>query len=194
VRRRRIALVTAVAAATLTLDLWTKAWAWDTLRDGDPITVIEHVVYLKFGFNTGAAFSFLRDAEWSRGFFIVVTLLALAYMAWLTHRMPTRRRYGFAAVGMIAGGALGNLHDRFVRTLEVEIDGARVVRSGVVDFLQFYYDWEGRRYWPIFNVADTALVIGVLLLLLYIRLHGDEGPEEAAPAKAAPKPAVDEAA
>lgn len=174
VRRRRIGLVTVVVALTLALDLWTKSWAWETLRDGEPVELIEHVFYFKFGFNTGSAFSFLRDAEWSRLFFIGVTVLALGYMAWLTHKMPTRRHYGFVAVGLIAGGALGNLHDRFARQLEVHVDGELVTRYGVVDFLQFYYDWDGGNYWPIFNVADVALVVGVGLLLIYIRYHGDE--------------------
>ncbi len=169
--------MTVTIALALLADLWTKSWAWDTLRDGQPVELIEHVLYFKFGFNTGSAFSFLRDAEWSRMFFIGVTVLALGYMAWLTHKMPTRRRYGFVAVGLIAGGALGNLHDRFVRQLEVHIDGELATRHGVVDFVQFYYDWDGGNYWPIFNVADVALVVGVGLLLIYIRFHGDEDNE-----------------
>jgi signal peptidase II len=187
-RRRRIALVAVVVILTLVADLWSKSWAWHTLRDGDPVELVEHVFYLKFGFNTGSAFSFLRDAEWSRMFFIGVTVLALGYMAWLTHKMPTSRRYGFVAVGLIAGGALGNLHDRFVRQLEVHLDGELVTRYGVVDFLQFYYDWDGGNYWPIFNVADIALVVGVGLLLIYIRFHGDEdnvASADEAPTKAA---------
>jgi signal peptidase II len=169
VRRRRIVLVLIVTTLTVIADLWTKAWAWDRLRDGEPITLIEHWLYFKFGFNTGSAFSFLDDAEWSRAFFIGITLLALGYMAWLTHKMTTRGAYGFVAVGMIAGGAIGNLHDRFVRQLEVRIDGEVATRYGVVDFIQFFYDWDGGRYWPIFNVADSALVVGVGLLLIYMR-------------------------
>jgi signal peptidase II len=187
-RRRRIALVTVVIALTLLADLWSKSWAWDTLRDGEPIALVEHVFYFKFGFNTGSAFSFLRDAAWSRLFFIGVTVLSLGYMAWLTQRMPTRRRYGFVAVGFIAGGALGNLHDRFVRQLDVHLDGERVTRYGVVDFLQFYYDWDGGNYWPIFNVADVALVVGVGLLLIYIRFHGDEDNVAVADAESASGP------
>ncbi len=185
-RRKRIGLVAAVVFLTVAFDLATKYWAWETLREGDPVTVVEHVFYLKFGFNTGSAFSFLRDASWSRMFFIAVTLLALVYMAWLTHKMPTRHRYGFVAVGMIAGGALGNLHDRFARQLEVIVGGEVVTRHGVVDFLQFYYDWDEGKYWPIFNVADVALVIGVGLLLIYIRYHGDD---EAAAGQAVDEPA-----
>ena len=171
-RANRIGIVIAVMALVLALDLWTKQWAWDTLRNQQAIEVIEHVFYLRFGFNTGSAFSFLRDATWGRGFFVLVTILALIYMGWLAWQMQTRHRHGFVAIGLIAGGAAGNLHDRFVRSMELPLHGNMVERYGVIDFLQFFYDWEGGRYWPIFNVADSALVCGVILLLLYIRQHG----------------------
>jgi signal peptidase II len=97
-------------------------------------------------------------------------------MGWLAASMPTVRRYGFIAIGMIAGGALGNLHDRFVRIMKVPFQGKWVERYGVVDFLQFYYPWDPEHYWPIFNVADSALVCGVVLLVLYMRFHGDPLP------------------
>ena len=90
-RASRVILVVVVAIAALALDLWTKQWAWDNLRGQPPVEVIEHVFYFNFGFNTGAAFSFLRDASWARTFFICVTFLALGYMAWLAMKMPTKR-------------------------------------------------------------------------------------------------------
>ncbi len=172
-------LAAAVIALVLLADLWTKQWAWDALRGGKRIALVEQVLYLKFGFNTGSAFSLLQDAEWSRVFFIAVTLLALAYMAWLCSQMSTRQRYGFTAIGLIAGGALGNLHDRFVRHMELPVNGELVQRHGVIDFIQFFYDWEGGSYWPIFNVADAALVCGVVLLLLHLRAE-DKARERAA--------------
>lgn len=172
-RTQRIILALVAIACVLALDLSSKAWAWANLRNGESVEVIEGLFYLKFGFNTGAAFSFLRDANWARGFFILITLGALGYMGWLAAKMPTTKWWGFAAVGMIAGGALGNLHDRFVRTMRVPHEGDIVERYGVVDFLQFYYPWDPEHYWPIFNVADSALVVGVLLLLAYIARFGD---------------------
>ena len=171
-RTSRLIVVLVVFAIALGLDLWSKAWAWEHLKSGPPVEVIEHVFYLKFGFNTGSAFSFLRDASWARYFFITVTFLALGYMGWLAWKMPTERLYGFIAVGMIAAGAAGNLHDRFVRVMPVWWNGEFVDRHGVVDFLQFYYNWDQGKYWPIFNVADSALVCGVFLLLIYLHFHG----------------------
>jgi signal peptidase II len=174
-RASRLAIVAVVFVVVLGLDLWSKAWAWDHLKDQPAVELVEHVFYLKFGFNTGSAFSFLRDAVWARYFFIGVTFLALGYMGWLALKMPTSRRYGFLAVGLIAAGAAGNLHDRLFRTMEVWMNGQFVERYGVVDFLQFYYNWGAGKYWPIFNVADSALVCGVALLLVFLHYHGTEG-------------------
>lgn len=181
-RTQRLILAGIIFVISLTLDLWSKAWVWDNLRDGHSVEIIPRLFYFKFGFNTGSAFSFLRDESWARGFFITVTFLALGYMAWLAMKMPTIKAYGFIAIGLISAGAAGNLHDRFFRIMEVYIEGeGRVERHGVVDFLQVFLNYETGNYWPIFNVADSSLVCGVALLLIYLHRHG-ELPSE--PAKA----------
>lgn len=172
-RRGRIVLTLAVLAATLALDLWSKAWAWNNLRRAKPIMVIDPLLEFSFSFNLGAAFGFLNDASWSRVFFIAVTVLALGYMAWLAYTLPTRRAYGFVAVGLIAAGAAGNLHDRLVRAN----DGGWY---GVVDFIKINYPWGGS--WPTFNVADMLLLFGVLTLLVFLRREGE------AEAEAEPRP------
>lgn len=175
-RRSRIVLTLVVLATTLALDLWSKAWAWNNLRRAKPIMVIDPLLEFSFSFNLGAAFGFLNDASWSRFFFIAVTLLALAYMAWLARTLPTRKAYGFVAIGLIAAGAAGNLHDRLVRAN----DGGHY---GVVDFIKVNYPWGGS--WPTFNVADALLLVGVLALLIFLRREGEaEAPSEQA-AKAA---------
>lgn len=164
-RRSRVVLALVVLATTLALDLWSKDWAWENLRRQKPVTVIDPLLELSFSFNLGAAFGFLNDASWSRFFFIGVTVLALAYMAWLAYSLPTKHRYGFVAVGLISAGALGNLHDRLVRAN----DGGFY---GVVDFIKINYPWGGS--WPTFNVADVLLLVGVVLLFFYLRREGDE--------------------
>jgi len=156
-----------VAAVSLALDLWSKAWAWERLREGPRITVIERWFYFEFGFNTGAAFSLFRDLSWNRGLFITISVLALAYLVRLAMSLPTTWASGFVAIGCIMAGAAGNLHDRFVRSLF--IDGE--VRHGVVDFIKVYY-WSGKP-WPTFNVADISLVVGVGLLLIFLSRHGE---------------------
>lgn len=166
-RSTRLLQVAVLAIVTVALDLWSKAWAWDTLREGKVITVVENWVYFEFGFNTGSAFSLGRDAGWARTAFIVVTLLALAYMGRLAMTLPTRYGVAFASVALVAGGALGNLHDRLVRVMEIRGE----MRHGVVDFIKIFY-WPGK-VWPTFNVADVALVVGVGLLLIFLTKHGD---------------------
>ncbi len=166
-RSHRFAMVAVVAGILLALDLVTKQWAWDNLRHGGSRVLVEGWAYLEFGFNTGSAFSLLRDASWSRMLFIGITVLALLYMGHLARTLPTRFGSAFVAIAMVASGALGNLHDRFFRVREVEGE----MRHGVVDFIRIFY-WEGKP-WPTFNVADVALVAGVLLLLVFLLRHGD---------------------
>src|SRR5690606_35842182 len=156
-----------VVALVLVADLWSKAWAWNNLRDGHSETVIDRWVYFEFGFNTGSAFSFLRDAAYARVTFIVVTIFALLYMARLAATLPTRFRVAFVAVALVSGGALGNLHDRLFRAMDLRGE----LRYGVVDFIKVYY-WPGK-VWPTFNVADVALVVGVGLLFIFLARNGD---------------------
>lgn len=175
-RNGRLVLATVVALIAFALDLWTKQWAWDNVRppDGHAISVIDRVFYLRYGFNTGSAFSFLRDVSWARTFFIVVTLFALSYMVWMVVTMPTKRGYGFVAVALIGGGAAGNLYDRITRVDTVLIGGESVERHGVVDFLQVYLNYDTNYYWPIFNIADSALCVGVGLLLIFMFQQGKD--------------------
>lgn len=173
-------LAAMVAAVTLALDLWSKAWAWANLREGESVTVVENWFYLEFGFNTGSAFSFLRDASYARVVFILVTLLALAYMFRLAMTLPTRWSSAYVAIAMVAGGAMGNLHDRLVRVMELRGEP----RYGVVDFIKIFY-WPDKP-WPTFNVADIALVAGVALLFIFLTKHGDAVDAN----KAAAKPTV----
>jgi signal peptidase II len=170
-RRARLLLTTAVAATSLGVDLWTKAWAWNDLRGEPPIKVVPRFFHLEFAFNTGSAFGMLRDYGWARAFFIVVTALAVLYMIRLLLTLPRRHASVFVATGLILGGALGNLHDRIFRVMEVWGQG---LRHGVVDFIVVFY-WPGKR-WPAFNVADAALVAGVALFMIHLHRHGERPP------------------
>lgn len=171
-RRRRAVIATSVAAlGFLILDLATKSWAWQTLREGPRVTVIDRWFYFDFSFNTGSAFGFLRGHDFSRPLFIVITLATVLYMAMLVRKLPTQRLYGFVAIGCIIGGALGNLHDRLIRQMLMNGE----LKHGVVDFIQIYYA-QGSPAWPNFNIADVALVIGVLLLIPFLMFHAEPAP------------------
>ena len=101
--------------------------------------------------NTGAAFSFLAGASgWQREFFIGVGRAASAWIVWMLSRSERGQAIFCVALSLILGGALGNVIDRF--------------RLGaVVDFLHFHW---GPYYWPAFNVADTAISCGAVLLIV----------------------------
>ncbi|MCY1245224.1 Lipoprotein signal peptidase [compost metagenome] len=101
-------------------------------------------------YNKGAAFSFLADAGgWQRWFFTGLGLVVGAFIVWLLYRHTGQRMFCFA-VSLILGGAVGNVIDR-------------VVYGHVVDFLDFYV----RNYhWPAFNVADCAITVGAVLLIV----------------------------
>ena len=100
--------------------------------------------------NFGAAFGFLNRSDWSWPsiFFAGFTCLAVAVLLWLTRSVAEGDRLHLAAIGVVIGGALGNLVDR--------------IRFGyVVDFLDVYV---GRWHWPAFNVADAAICVGAAVL------------------------------
>lgn len=205
-RRARLLLCAATLGISLALDLVTKAWAWENLQGRPGIVVQPGVLVFDFAFNTGSAFGMLADADWARTFFIIVTSAALVYLARLAYTLPTRWGSAFVALGLIMGGAMGNLHDRLVRVRSLrtyfddlrfsellanatEISGeltqtrhyAELDHYGVVDFIVVYY-WPHRR-WPAFNVADIALTVGVGLFMIYLHRRG--GTEDAPPEDAA---------
>ena len=166
-----------VASGSLACDLQTKAWAWENLRGKASVSVIDPLFELAFAFNTGSAFSIVRDGAAFRVVFVVVALAAVAWLLWLAATMSTAKRTGFVALGLVAAGALGNLHDRLFRVDELG-------RHGVVDFMKINYPWGGS--WPVFNVADVLLLVGVGLLLIagFKRTPGDLA--EPAPPEPAP--------
>jgi signal peptidase II len=140
------------ALAVLILDQVTKYWALHRLPPGIPRPVLDSFFSLTLVMNPGLAFGMLAGTP--AGWRWVVALLsigALAILAMVGLRMlPGGGRLTPLALGMIFGGAVGNLIDR-----------ARF--GAVVDFLDFY--WRGY-HWPAFNVADSAITVGVALLAL----------------------------
>lgn len=146
----RYLLWLALAAVIVGLDYATKHLASQTLELYHPIPLASWLNFT-LAHNEGAAFSFLAGAGgWQRWFFAgVAGVIVLVLLAWLW-RLPVYARLLPASLALILGGAIGNLIDR--------------VRFGyVVDFIDVHYaGW----HWPAFNVADSAITIGIVLLLL----------------------------
>jgi signal peptidase II len=139
----------AASVAVILLDLATKAWIVRALQPGD-VHVITSWFNLVLAYNEGAAFSFLADAGgWQRWFFLALSLAISAAILVMLRRHHARALTAFA-LALVLGGALGNVYDR-------------VTLGRVVDFIQLH---AAGYYWPAFNVADSAISVGVVLLLL----------------------------
>ncbi len=139
-----------LAALLALLDLWTKHLASQNLVLYRPVEVTSWF-NLTLAHNDGAAFSLLADAGgWQRWFFsVVAVIIAGVLMVWLK-RLPQHARLLPVGISLVLGGAAGNLVDR--------------IRLGyVVDFIDIHYQgW----HWPAFNLADSVIVIGVIVLLI----------------------------
>lgn len=137
-----------LSAVVIALDLLTKQWVQAKLAYGEHIPLTPFFDLVLFH-NEGAAFSFLAGAGgWQRLFFSAIALTASVVIVYLLHR-NTQQKLFCLGLSLILGGALGNLVDR-------------LTLGHVVDFLFFHYQ---QYYWPAFNVADSAITCGVILLL-----------------------------
>lgn len=139
-----------IAIATFILDQYSKFLIMANMSRGQSIPVIENIFHITYIHNPGAAFGLLANKT---SFFVAVSLLVVAgavIFYWKTRPMGKTMSL---ALGLVVGGSLGNLADR--------------IRFGeVVDFFDF-------RVWPVFNVADSAIVVGAgLLVILLWRSEG----------------------
>ncbi|HET6633123.1 MAG TPA: signal peptidase II [Rhodanobacteraceae bacterium] len=141
-----------LSLAVVIADQLTKLWALSSLAPYNPQPVIKGFVNWTLAFNTGAAFSFLSSGSgWQRWFFVgLAVAICAALCVWLW-RTPRRDWRVAAPLGLIIGGAVGNLIDR--------------VRLGqVTDFIQVYYRAAA---WPTFNIADSAITVGAVALIVF---------------------------
>ncbi|MEY2667593.1 MAG: hypothetical protein RJA59_231, partial [Pseudomonadota bacterium] len=171
------ALLAAIFAVMVVVDQWSKFLAVDRLtwafpRVGATTTSAKvkafyelkhlenlarppHVVWdpmwrMTYAENPGAAWGMLRNLPdgFRHGFFVVVTLAALGFILWYFRKLPQDQRWMQVALSFVFTGAVGNLIDR-------------LARGYVVDFVQWHWWKRPELYWPIFNVADSLIVVGV---------------------------------
>jgi signal peptidase II len=146
---RRIVLFGIVGALALAADIVSKVIVAAKLGDREPIRLLGGAIYLVETRNSGAAFSLGTGAT------VILTVVALAVVAVILRTAGRMRSTGWAvALGMVLGGALGNLVDRLFRA-------PGVGRGHVVDWISLFSD-DGH-VWPIFNLADAASVVGAIL-------------------------------
>jgi len=131
-------------------DQLSKFWVVDNFDLYESVALMPQLNFT-YVHNTGAAFSFLSSAGgWQRWFFVVVALVAsITLIVWLA-RLKASERWMAVTLSLILGGALGNLFDR-------------IAYAYVIDFIDVYYQaW----HWPIFNIADCAISVGVVMMLI----------------------------
>ena len=146
-RTRHLWSLLIVAAAVIAIDQGTKAIVASKLAEGESIRALGGVLHWTFQRNPGSAFGLFR--HFPVAFTIIAAVIAVAILAGSSR---IRDRFTAVSLGLVLGGAVGNLVDRVARP-------PGVFRGHVIDFIDF-------RVWPVFNIADSAVVIGVILLLV----------------------------
>jgi signal peptidase II len=144
--RRLATWLYAVAAGAYFLDRVTKAIAVRTLQDRPPARIIPGILHLNFTTNSGGAFGLFGGQPWL--FFAASVVVGLLIVVASTRLSSPRSA---VALGLILGGALGNLTDRILR--------GPGVSGRVIDFIDL-------QVWPVFNLADSAIVIGAIVMVL----------------------------
>ena len=148
---------------TIGLDQLSKYWVLRTLIPYQPQPVFP-MVNMTLAYNTGAAFSFLSGTgDWHRWFFTGFSMvMSIVLVVWII-RLSTTARLQLVGLSLILGGAVGNLIDR-------------LLLGHVIDFIDVYYT---HYHWPVFNVADSAICVGGLLLFIDMiwvqHLSGNDG-------------------
>ena len=146
-RARALALwLFAIASLAYALDRLTKLWAEESLAGRAPLELIPGVLSLNYTTNSGGAFGFGRSAPWLFAGATIVVSIVIVVVSVRLHSLLIA-----VSLGLILGGALGNLTDR-------ALNGPGL-RGHVTDFIDF-------RIWPVFNLADSAIVIGAILLAI----------------------------
>jgi signal peptidase II len=146
-----------ISGSVVALDLSSKYYFDSTFAYGETRYVAPFFNWVLV-YNPGAAFSFLADAGgWQREFFIVLTLVITSVLLWMLKTNQQNRLLSVALV-LTIGGALGNLFDR-------------IVHGHVIDFIDVH--WSGWHY-PAFNIADSAICIGVFLMVFFCKTATDK--------------------
>ncbi len=151
--RRKYVLFSVFTVLSLVLDQWTKVMARDVLRPRGPFNpkvVVQGFFDLRYAENPGVAFSMLQDLPGGRILLTLLAVVALVVVVAYLRKTPAEATRVHIALGLVGGGAIGNLIDR-------------VMYGKVTDFIVWK---KGIHEWPAFNVADAALCVGVGLILL----------------------------
>jgi signal peptidase II len=153
-------LLFTLTAFVVGLDQWTKSRVVAHFQLGETLSLISGIFNLTYIRNTGAAFGILAQANpvFRIPFFVIVPLVALVTIAYIFRKIPDRDVKLSTALSLVIGGAVGNLVDR-------------IQLGYVVDFLDFH--WNYQYHFPAFNVADSAICVGVGILMIDLFINSN---------------------
>jgi signal peptidase II len=149
---RAVAVLGATAVVAVALDQWVKWLSTENLEEGHPVRILGGLIYLSLLRNSGAAFSLGSDYTWV---FPVITLIVIGWIGYMATRL--RSLPWALALGLVLGGALGNLIDRLFRA-------PGFLHGHVVDMVSLFGPYA--EYFAVFNIADSCLSVGVVLAVL----------------------------
>jgi signal peptidase II len=151
----KITAFTIIAALVIVIDQATKLYIDRVMDLHTSITVIDKFFNITYMRNKGAAFSFLANFNYRIPFFILISVVAILVILSVVYRLRPEQKFAAVSLALIFAGALGNLIDR--------------IRLGeVIDFLDAHWY---EHHWPAFNVADSAICVGVFLLAIDMYLE-----------------------
>ncbi len=161
--RRRLIVFSVIAlvilGATIFIDQWTKNYFKNLFLENGKTTVIDGFFYLTYTVNTGAAWSFLSDVSWGQLFFKILTSVAIIlFVLFYVYALIKNYKWLQVSICLVLGGTIGNFIDR-------------VLFDGVTDFISFVF---GSYHFPVFNLADSFLVVGVIMIIVhYLFIDGN---------------------
>ena len=150
--RRRLLIAGAIVVAVVLLDVLTKTWALRALADG-PIWLVGHAIGFVLSFNSGSAFSIVRS-----GAPLLAVIAVIAAVVLVRTVLRTDDAWLVVGLSLVLGGAMGNLVDRLFRA-------PSFLHGAVIDFVKL-------GPWPLFNVADAAISIGAIIIIVRVLLDG----------------------
>ena len=151
-----------VVGLLIWFDRFTKNYFYDffVTKNNQDVCIIKNFFYFTYATNTGAGWSFLSGVSWAQTFFKVTTVIALAIMLFFSvYSLIKNKKWLFISFSLCIAGAVGNFIDR-------------IINGFVIDFISFIF---GNYNFPVFNVADICLTVGVIMLIVYLLFLDDNG-------------------
>lgn len=143
---KKYLIVLSTAFFVVLLDQFTKFLIRNNLNLGDSIPIIKSTFHLTYVTNTGSAFGLFKSLNWFFMLFSIAVIIGIFYH--LRRKINEKEKFLQLAIGLLLGGTIGNMLDR-------------IIYGAVTDFLDF-------RIWPVFNVADSAVTVSVIILIILL--------------------------